>query len=342
MPQAARHRIERRREAGGHARGIIAQRKMLVPQNFEAAGIEQRIEIGQPEIDQVARHVDAVPALAQQQKLPAGGVGDLDDQAAVGPQQLVRGFEIAGRIVQMFEHVKHRDGGAARRAPAALWKASRRSPERRRGARRHSPRRAKNRGPTTFFTPRSASICRNSPPPHPTSSTSACFFRFAQRALDETQMIAQHEAAVDLLQAVRGIGVGGVPVVRRIVIAAAPADAAADRAGSGGSCGIRRCGRFCWWCRTGGRWPKTARATRVGRRPGRIRSRDGTRGHITGHMLYVAVRTAPAGDPVSQQQLAHLLRAEPVLGPERVAACGASTGSSATRTAFPDQRRCCR
>ena len=85
---------------------------MLVPQNLESAVIEQRIQIGDPEIDQMARHVDAVPALAEQQELPAGGVGDLDDQPAVGPQQLVRGVEIAGRIVEMLQHVEHGDGGA--------------------------------------------------------------------------------------------------------------------------------------------------------------------------------------------------------------------------------------
>ncbi len=47
------------------------------------------------------------------QKLPAGGVGNLEDEAAVGTKKLMRGVEIAGRVVEMFEDVEHGDGGAA-------------------------------------------------------------------------------------------------------------------------------------------------------------------------------------------------------------------------------------
>ncbi len=60
---------------------------MLVAQNFEAAVIEQKSMIGEAEIDQMAGNIDAVPAFAEQQELPAGRVGNLDDQAAVGSQQ---------------------------------------------------------------------------------------------------------------------------------------------------------------------------------------------------------------------------------------------------------------
>ena len=113
LPEAARHGIERRRQAGGQTGGIIAQREMLAPQDFEAAGIEQRIDVGEAEIDQVARHVDAVPSFAQKEKLPARGIGNLNDQAAIGAQQLMRGVQIARRIVEMLQHVKHGHGGAA-------------------------------------------------------------------------------------------------------------------------------------------------------------------------------------------------------------------------------------
>ena len=76
----------------------------------------------------MTRDVDAVPALAQQQELPAGGVRNLDDQAAVRAQQLMRGVKIAGRVIEMFEDVKHRDGGATRgiiqNGKLAAWYAS--------------------------------------------------------------------------------------------------------------------------------------------------------------------------------------------------------------------------
>ena len=48
------------------------------------SGSSRRFDVGETEIDQVAGDVDAVPALAQQQKLPARGIGNLEDQAAVG------------------------------------------------------------------------------------------------------------------------------------------------------------------------------------------------------------------------------------------------------------------
>jgi hypothetical protein len=47
----------------------------------------------------------------------------------------------------------------------------------------------------------------------------ARFFRFAQGALHETKMVAQDEAAVNLLENVGGVGVRGVPVTGRIIIA---------------------------------------------------------------------------------------------------------------------------
>ncbi len=81
-------------------------------EDFKAAGVQQLIEVRGAEVDQVARDVDAVPAFAEEQELPAGGVGNLDDQAAVGCQQAVRGFEIRRRVMQVFQHVEHRDGGA--------------------------------------------------------------------------------------------------------------------------------------------------------------------------------------------------------------------------------------
>ena len=85
--QSPRHGIEIRRETGGHARGIVAQREMLVAQDFETAAIEQRIDIGNPEVGEMARNVDAAPSFAHQKEFPARRIGNLQDQAAVGTQQ---------------------------------------------------------------------------------------------------------------------------------------------------------------------------------------------------------------------------------------------------------------
>jgi hypothetical protein len=47
----------------------------------------------------------------------------------------------------------------------------------------------------------------------------AGFFRFAQRAFDEAEMVAEDEAAINLFQAGGSVGVRGVPISGRIVIA---------------------------------------------------------------------------------------------------------------------------
>ena len=44
------------------------------------------------------------------------------------------------------------------------------------------------------------------------------FLRFAQSAFDKVEMIAENEAAVNLLQASGRVGVGRVPILRRIVV----------------------------------------------------------------------------------------------------------------------------
>ncbi len=240
---------------------------MFVPQNFEAAGVEQRIDIGKTKIDQVTRHIDAVPSLAQKKKLPAGGVRNLNDQPAVGPQQLMRGVQIAGGIVQMFQHMKHRHGGAT-------------------GGRERCPRKCRanrgNTGPAPGYVRcierkiEAHDVLHAALGEHLKEQASAAshveyqagFFRFPQRSFDEVKMIPQYESPVNLLQPIGGIGVGYVPVFRGIVIVKLQTDAAADPAGSSGRCGIRRCEKFCWWFRRGGPLPKTVRAIRDCRKPG--------------------------------------------------------------------------
>ena len=58
---------------------------MLVAQDFEAAAVEHGIEVRLAEIDEMPGHIDSVPALAEKQELPAGGVGHLNDEPAVRP-----------------------------------------------------------------------------------------------------------------------------------------------------------------------------------------------------------------------------------------------------------------
>ena len=172
VAQAARHGIEPGARLVAMPAGLSRSEKCLWRRTSKPQLSSSESMIGEPEIDQMTRHVDAVPALAEQQELPARGIGNLKYQTAVRAQQTVRGVQITGRIVEMFQDVKHGDGGAAFRARTARAKESRRPRERRRDARRRWRRRAKNRGRRPVLLRRSASICRNRPPPQPTSSTS--------------------------------------------------------------------------------------------------------------------------------------------------------------------------
>src|SRR5262249_5436541 len=106
-------RVEREQKARREAFGIVSPGKMLRAEDFEAAVIEQRCEIGGAEVQQLARDVDALPFIAEKQELPAGGVRDLHDQAAVRREQAIGGIEKADRIVEMLQDVEHRDGRAA-------------------------------------------------------------------------------------------------------------------------------------------------------------------------------------------------------------------------------------
>ena len=71
--------------------GLSRKEKCLWRKHLESAVVQQELEIGEAEVDQMARHVDPVPALAKQKELPACRVGDLYDQAAIGPEQFMRG-----------------------------------------------------------------------------------------------------------------------------------------------------------------------------------------------------------------------------------------------------------
>ena len=49
--------------------------------------IQQPLQVAAAKVEEMARHVHAVPGAAQQAELPARGVGHLHDQPAVGRQQ---------------------------------------------------------------------------------------------------------------------------------------------------------------------------------------------------------------------------------------------------------------
>ena len=83
----ANHGIQQQEQAGGEARRIVAQGKMLSPQHLEAAMFEQRFQVRRAEMQQLARHVHAVPLVAEHEKLPASGVRYLDNQAAFRRQK---------------------------------------------------------------------------------------------------------------------------------------------------------------------------------------------------------------------------------------------------------------
>ena len=198
--------------------GLSRREKCLCAQDFEAAVVEQKLDVGETEIDQMAGNIDAVPAFAEQQKLPARGVGDLDNQAAVGSQKLMRGVEITRRVVEMLEDVEHRHGGAAS------------------GSEGRSGKRRADRGDSGAAPGDVGGVERKIEAGHAHVAAlgehlkkqaaaaadvenQALFFRFGERPLDEMEMIAQNEAAIPLLQTIGGVGFGNEPVVGRIIIA---------------------------------------------------------------------------------------------------------------------------
>ena len=81
-------------------------------------------------MDQVARHIQSAPALAEEQKLPAGGVGDLHEKLAPGAEQIADRQQSLHWVGQMFEDVEHRDRS---KRPGREREAGQRSAHRRRG-----------------------------------------------------------------------------------------------------------------------------------------------------------------------------------------------------------------
>ena len=190
---------------------------MLGAQHFKSAMPQQRFEIGQPEVDQVPRHVNPVPAFAQQQELPASRVGYLNDQTPIRPQQLVRRVQVTGRIVQMFQHVEHGHRGAAsgRKRRAGERRAHRRNP----GA---PPRdiggiQRKIEPGHAYVAPLRQHL-QEQPAAAAYVDIQSLFFRFVERPLHEMQMIAQNEPPILLLQHIRRRSFRNVPIMRRIII----------------------------------------------------------------------------------------------------------------------------
>lgn len=111
--KTARHGVEAGGEAGGESGGIVAEGEVLDAEGLEATVIEEELDIFEAIVDEVSGHVDAGPVFAQEEELPAGGIGHLDDEATIGLEEFAGGFEIGSGIVEVLEDVKHGDGGAA-------------------------------------------------------------------------------------------------------------------------------------------------------------------------------------------------------------------------------------
>src|SRR5258708_28317649 len=109
-----------RRVTGSRSRRVIAQRKVLAAQNFKSARVEHPIEVRRTEVVEMARHVHAVPGRPEQEELPASCVGNLDDQPAPRPEQLMRRLQIRAWLIEMLQHVKH---GHCRAALRWKWGA---------------------------------------------------------------------------------------------------------------------------------------------------------------------------------------------------------------------------
>ena len=102
-------RIERRRQARSQGSRVVAERKTPHDPAGQSRAVQQVPEPLGSEIDQVARHVEAIPARAEDPRLARGHIGDLQDQAAArlehGPGAAQRGAWIG----EMFQHMKHGD-----------------------------------------------------------------------------------------------------------------------------------------------------------------------------------------------------------------------------------------
>src|SRR5262249_40024079 len=82
-------------------------------EHLESARGEELFEIAATVIEEVARDIDAVPRAAEQAELPGGGIGGLDDQAAAGFEEGMRGGDVGARIVEVLEDVEHGDAAEA-------------------------------------------------------------------------------------------------------------------------------------------------------------------------------------------------------------------------------------
>lgn len=93
---------------------------MFDAENLVAAFGQQRFEVLEPEVDEVARDIEAVPHFAEEEELPAGSVGDLDDETPVWREELPGGGQIGSGIEEVLEYMKHGDHAATAGAQRRL------------------------------------------------------------------------------------------------------------------------------------------------------------------------------------------------------------------------------
>ena len=191
---------------------------MFRAHNFEIAMRQEHFDIGQTEIDQMARYVDSVPALAEDQELPAGRVRHLQDQAAIGPQELARAIEVTRRLVEVLDDMEHRDRGAGtgregrtgERGADGRYSGS--APSHIRGVERKIQTRDGNLAALAEHLQKQSAAAAD-------IENQALFLRIGESAFDEPQMIAQNESAIPLFETIRRSRFGDVPVIWRIIIA---------------------------------------------------------------------------------------------------------------------------
>ena len=210
------HRVQTRREAGGEASGIIAQREVLAADHLEAAIFQKILEIALAVVHQVAWNVDAVPVLAKHQELPGRRVGHLHDQPSPGQQKIAGGSQIADGVVQVLDDMEHRYDGAASALDGGLCEV----PTNHRDAILVP---GGNGGRVRRF---EAKHRQSALVQHLEKKAAAAADIHYQPALPgifdsphhKIDMIAQDETAVRFFDARGGVGIGLIPIFARIII----------------------------------------------------------------------------------------------------------------------------
>lgn len=190
---------------------------MLDAEGLKAAVIEEEFDIFEAIVDEVAWYVDAGPVFAQEEELPAGGIGHLDDEATVGVKEFAGGFEIGGGIVEVLKDVKEGDGGAAFLGKRRLGEGSTNDgdavvvPGRGGGTEREVE---ANAGPAALGEHAEKQAATAADIEQGTVRRAT-----GEGAFDKADVIAEDEAAIQFLELGDGVGFGDIPVGVGVILA---------------------------------------------------------------------------------------------------------------------------